>query len=62
MLLWVDSGSEWILRLALHQELPPGGGPGALGRRRPGTGERGQTRRRPMDARGIHHAAPTRMP
>jgi hypothetical protein len=28
---------------------------------RPGTGESSQTRRRPMDAPGMHHAAPARM-
>jgi hypothetical protein len=35
---------------------------GADSSARPGTREGGQTRRRPMDARGIHHTAPTRMP
>ena len=34
MLLWVDSGSGETLRLALHQDSPPGAGPGALPRRR----------------------------
>ena len=35
--------------------------PGADSSVRPDAGESGQTRRRPMDARGIHDAAPARM-